>query len=104
MALCYDGVSQEYERASREYDNMAVVQRANRFSPAFPESFVLVGTNYGSPGRYTITKDLYNNRPVYEIEGTVWKVYFHTKASVVISKPPSDNWNTVNYWRGNILS
>ncbi len=55
---------------------MAVVQGASRFSPAFPESFVLVGTSYASPGRYTINKDLYDNRPVYEMEGTVWKVYF----------------------------
>ena len=90
----------------RSFKNMAAVQGPNPYSPAFPDSFILVGTNYGSPGKYKATGDLYNDRPVYQKEdGGQWKVYYYKSNEwVVTGDKPADYWNAVNYWRGDLTS
>ena len=91
--------SRENERASQKYDeeyereSLLSKELIGSHLPSLSPLSWLVRIMARLEGIYTITKDLYSNCPVYEMEGTVWKVYFHKSNEWVVTfKPPSDNY------------
>ena len=93
------------ENVASVHENVASIQGPTQYGGAFPETVYMIGTPYGSSGRYVITDTIYNDLPVYKKPGTTFSLYFRKVGWVIdwndISEVYADG--TVAYWGTKLL-